>query len=51
MTFMGTAKFINNSVLNKQLDPVTCGEGCNTISRGESYVVKKGGAIHNEVLE
>ena len=51
MTFMGTAMFIDNSILIKQLDPVTCGEGCTRTARGLSYVVKKGGAIHNKVLE
>ena len=48
VTFMGTAKFIDNSVLIKQQ---ACGEGCSRFVRGQSYVVKKGGAIHNKVLE
>ena len=48
-TFMGTAEFTDNSVANEALEPVSCGEGCITISRGESYVVKKGAAVHNKV--
>lgn len=51
VTFMGTAKFIDNSILIKQLPPVTCGESCVVISKGESYVTKKGGAIHNKVSD
>ena len=48
-TFMGTAQFSGNSIANKQLEPVSCGEGCTSISRGESYIVKKGAAVHNKV--
>lgn len=48
-TFMGTSEFSDNTIINKQLGSVSCGEGCTTVSRGLSYVVKKGGAIHNKV--
>ncbi|CAM9315204.1 unnamed protein product [Ectocarpus sp. 13 AM-2016] len=47
-TFMGTSKFSNNSVAMKQIGPISCGEGCTRIARGLSYIVKKGGAIHNK---
>lgn len=46
---MGTAKFINTSILIKQLPTVTCGEGCVVTAKGVSYVTKKGGAIYNKV--
>ena len=49
MTFMGTAKFMDSSVRVKQLSPVSCGPNCTLTAPGESYVVKKGGAIHNKV--
>lgn len=48
-TFMGTSEFTDNSVLLKQLESVSCGENCTRTSRGRSYAVKKGGAIHNKV--
>eukprot|EP00903_Cladosiphon_okamuranus_P014210 g13202.t1 len=47
-TFMGTAYFLGNSVANEQLGPVSCGEGCTRTARGESYITKKGGAVHNK---
>ncbi|CAN0128362.1 unnamed protein product [Scytosiphon promiscuus] len=46
--FMGTSEFTDNSVLLKQLGPVSCGDDCLRIARGVSYVVKKGGAVHNK---
>ncbi|CAN0273980.1 unnamed protein product [Ectocarpus sp. 6 AP-2014] len=45
---MGTSEFSNNSVAVKQIGPISCGDGCTRISRGLSYIVKKGGAIHNK---
>ncbi|CBN76928.1 asn/thr-rich large protein family protein [Ectocarpus siliculosus] len=47
-TFMGTSEFSDNSVAVKQLGAVSCGDGCERTGRGLSYVVKKGGAIHNK---
>ncbi|CAM9677141.1 unnamed protein product [Ectocarpus fasciculatus] len=47
-TFMGTSEFSDNSVAVKQLGEVSCGDGCFRTGRGLSYVVKKGGAIHNK---
>ncbi|CAN0215543.1 unnamed protein product [Scytosiphon promiscuus] len=47
-TFMGTAEFIDNSVLIKQIGPISCGDYCTRIGRGLSYIVKKGGAVHNK---
>ncbi|CBJ25812.1 asn/thr-rich large protein family protein [Ectocarpus siliculosus] len=47
-TFMGTSEFSDNSVAVKQIGPVSCGDGCTRIGRGLSYIVKKGGAIHNK---
>lgn len=48
-TFMGNAEFAGNSIAIKQLGPVSCGPNCLRTARGESYVVKKGGAVHNKV--
>lgn len=48
-TFMGTAEFSDNSITIKQIGPISCGNGCIRIGRGLSYIVKKGGAIHNKV--
>ena len=48
-TFKGTAEFNDNSVVNKQIGPVSCGEGCTRTGKGLSYIAKKGGAIHNKV--
>lgn len=48
-TFMGTAKFTDNSVAIKQIGPISCGDDCTRIARGVSYIVKKGGAVHNKV--
>ncbi|CAN0459683.1 unnamed protein product [Ectocarpus sp. 12 AP-2014] len=45
---MGTSEFSDNSVEMKQIGPVSCGDGCTRIARGLSYIVKKGGAIHNK---
>ncbi|CAM9305642.1 unnamed protein product, partial [Ectocarpus fasciculatus] len=47
-TFMGTSEFSDNSVAVKQIGPISCGDGCTTIGAGLSYIVKKGGAIHNK---
>lgn len=47
-TFMGTAEFTDNSVAVKQIGPISCDGGC-TIGPGISYIIKKGGAIHNKV--
>eukprot|EP00903_Cladosiphon_okamuranus_P018939 g17418.t1 len=43
-TFLGTADFQENYTDNK----VLCDEDCTQIGRGLSYVIKKGGAIHNK---
>ena len=48
-TFLGTAEFNENYVTEKYLGPVSCGENCSRTGRGLSYIVKKGGAIHNKV--
>lgn len=48
-TFVGTAHFQENYVQNKELGGVSCGEGCTRTGRGLSYIIKKGGAIHNKV--
>ncbi|CAM9293134.1 unnamed protein product [Ectocarpus fasciculatus] len=45
---MGTSEFSDNSVTVKQIGPISCGDGCERIARGVSYIVKKGGAIHNK---
>ncbi len=47
---MGTSEFSDNSIAIKQLGQVSCGDGCFTIIKGESYVTTKGGAVHNKVL-
>lgn len=47
-TFEGTAEFRDNSVLNRDIGPIEVESGFLT-ARGISYVVKKGGAIHNKV--
>eukprot|EP00752_Nemacystus_decipiens_P009969 g8891.t1 len=46
-TFMGASEFSNNSVAIKQIGPITSGDSIIT-GRGVSYIVKKGGAIHNK---
>ncbi len=48
-TFMGTSEFSDNSIAIKQLDDVSCGDGCSSIGKGVSYVTTKGGAVHNKV--
>eukprot|EP00752_Nemacystus_decipiens_P015949 g14254.t1 len=48
-TFMGTSDFSDNSVANEQLGPISCGDGCTRTAQGESYIVKKGAAVHNKV--
>ncbi|CAM9839196.1 unnamed protein product [Ectocarpus sp. 12 AP-2014] len=45
---MGTSEFSNNSVAMKQIPTTSCGDGCTGTVRGLSYIVKKGGAIHNK---
>lgn len=47
-TFMGTAEFKDNSVLTKALDTSGCASNCPD-GPGVSYLVKKGGAVHNKV--
>lgn len=44
-TFMGTSSFTDNSVMEKTLEPISCGTSCSRTN----YVIKKGGAIHNKV--
>lgn len=48
-TFLGSSEFTDNSIKIKQTGTVSCGVGCTTIGKGLSYVVKKGGAVHNKV--
>ncbi|CBJ29594.1 asn/thr-rich large protein family protein [Ectocarpus siliculosus] len=45
---MGTSEFSNNSVAVKQFGRISCGDGCTRSERGLTYIVKKGGAIHNK---
>ncbi|CAN0176000.1 unnamed protein product [Scytosiphon promiscuus] len=45
---MGSSEFNDNSVMIKQIGPISCGDNCTRIGRGLSYIVKKGGAIHNK---
>ncbi|CAM9827986.1 unnamed protein product [Pylaiella littoralis] len=47
-TFMGAANFTDNSIAIKQIGPISCGDRCTTVGPGLSYIVKKGGAVHNK---
>ncbi|CAM9828624.1 unnamed protein product [Pylaiella littoralis] len=47
-TFVGAASFTDNSIAIKQIGPISCGDGCTRTGRGLSYIVKKGGAVHNK---
>ena len=52
-TFVGTSKFIGNSVLTKILDCDLEQSRCYPyyVSAGDTYAVKKGGAVHNKVRD